>query len=273
MGACSRRENVVSIAVGRQSLESEAVAVIAPRYLFVCLIVLLIAANIVTGAMTERDSVPTPWLLLPWGITAACMIACFAIIGKLPVRVAGQVSVSDWRSILVDQRNKMSLARLQLVLWSVLVISAALTEGILNSIWGRPEPLNLAIPSQLWIVLGLSSASFVAAPVVLGSKADHKWLHTKAPGQHAWRDIFYGDDTGNADQVDVSKVQQFFFTVLLIISYAVAIGNILVTITPSSATCLSFPRLDPGFVGIMAVSQVAYIAYKAIPQNKTDAPN
>jgi hypothetical protein len=40
---------------------------------------------------------------------------------------------------------------------------------------------------------------------------------------------------------------------------------------PASETLLKFPPLDPNFIGIMAVSQVAYIAYKAVPQNKTDA--
>ncbi len=72
-----------------------------------------------------------------------------------------------------------------------------------------------------------------------------------------------------ADQVDIGKVQQFFFTVVLVVTYAVAIGSLIATAIPA-ATLLTFAKLDPGFIGIMAISQTAYIAYKALPQNKID---
>jgi hypothetical protein len=52
-------------------------------------------------------------------------------------------------------------------------------------------------------------------------------------------------------------------------TYAAAIGSLIATANPS-ATLLTFPALDAGFIGIMAVSQTAYIAYKALPQDKTD---
>jgi hypothetical protein len=64
-------------------------------------------------------------------------------------------------------------------------------------------------------------------------------------------------------------VQQFFFTIVLVMTYAAAIGSLIATANPS-ATLLTFPALDAGFIGIMAVSQTAYIAYKALPQDKTD---
>jgi hypothetical protein len=242
-----------------------------PRYQFAILMLLLVLVNVSAGLMTKKDTGAAGWLLLPWAITVVIMSLGFAIIGKLPVSVGGKPPTIDWRCVIIDQRNRISLSRLQLVLWTVLVISAAITEGMLNAVWGRGQPLALNIPKELWILLGLSTASFVAAPLVLDSKADKGSLDTKPPGGHAWRDIFYGDDTGNADQVDFSKVQQFFFTILLVSVYAVAIGSVVMTTVPSSQTLLTFPPLDPGFIGIMAVSQVAYIAYKALPQNKTDA--
>ena len=112
----------------------------------------------------------------------------------------------------------------------------------------------------------MSSGSAVAAPVVLGIKADANTLSTNALDQHAWRDMFYGDDTGNDDQVDFSKVQQFFFTGVLVMVYGVQLAMIML-----GQPKLFFPTLDNGFIGLMAVSQVAYIAYKALPQNKTNA--
>ena len=232
-----------------------------PRWQFALAVLLIVIVNVGGGLLTVGASADTGWMLLPWLFTILLVILCFAIIGRLP-------PIIDWRGVLIDQRNKMSLSRLQLVVWSILVISAVVTEGVLNAVWGRPSPLSLAIPNELWIVLGISIASFVAAPVVLGTKGND--LDTNLPDQHAWRDIFYGDDTGNADQVDFSKVQQFFFTIVLVVGYAVSIGRTLVAAVPSSSQ-LVFPGLDPGFIGIMAVSQTAYIAYKAIPQNNTDS--
>jgi hypothetical protein len=236
---------------------------VPPRYEFALAIVVILAVNVAAGLITRHHTEPDGWLLLtPWILTAAGMVWCFALIGRLP-------PIVDWRGLIIDQRNKISLSRVQLVAWSLLVISAITTEGILNAVWGRQNPLELAIPSQLWVLLGLSAGTFVAAPLVLASKADRGNLATKAPYEHAWRDIFYGDDTGNADQVDFSKVQQFFFTVVLVMTYAAAIGSLVVTANPA-ATLLTFPALDAGFIGIMAVSQTAYIAYKALPQDKTD---
>ena len=236
---------------------------VPPRCEFAVAIVVIVAVNVVAGFVTRHRVEQQGWLLLtPWVITAVGMVWCFALIGRLP-------PVVDWRGLLIDQRNKISLSRVQLVAWSLLVISAVITEAILNAVWGRTNPLELRIPPELWVLLGLSAGTFVAAPLVLASKADRGDLATKAPYQHAWRDIFYGDDTGNADQVDISKVQQFFFTLVLVVTYAVAVGSLIATAIPAE-TLLTFARLDPGFIGIMAVSQTAYIAYKALPQNKID---
>ena len=235
---------------------------LAPRFQFALAVILAAGVNIAGGLLSAGEKAATGWMLLPWLATIALLVLCFAIIGRLPPLI-------DWRGLLIDQRNKIILSRLQLVMWTILVISTILTEGVLNSVWGQAKPLDLAIPSQLWILLGISSTSAIAAPVVLGMKGAA--LDTNAINGHAWRDIFYGDDTGNADQVDFSKVQQFFFTVILVGAYAINIGSVLASAVASSSM-LTFPPLDPGFIAIMGVSQTAYIAYKAVPQNKTDAP-
>lgn len=245
---------------------------VPPWIRFAFLLALLVVVDLGAGLLIRGQTQAGGLILLPWGVTAAIMVLCFAMIGEIPTGAAGCSSGGDWRRVLVDQRNKMSLSQLQLVLWTLLVISAAFTEGMVNAAWGSHDPLALQIPSRLWILLGLSTTSFVAAPVVLSGKAKTGSLHTKNKGEHAWRDIFFGDDMANADQVDFSKVQQLFFTILLLFVYTVALGSVMVGAVPSKATQLTFPQLDRGFIGIMAVSQTAYIAYKALPQKQTDAP-
>ncbi len=244
-----------------------------PHFQFAGLVVLIVVVNIIAG-LHSAPADPGLCVLGAWLLTLVGLVGCFAVIGRLP-------PVVDWRGVLIDQRNKMSLARLQLVLWSLLVISAVMTEGTINAVWSvvpnaLKNPLDLNVPPEMWILLGLSGASAVAAPIVLGVKADQGTLSVNAQGQHAWRDIFYGDETGNDDQVDFSKVQQFFLTVVLVIAYGVEVAAIMLhpSAPPgvSGATAmLYFPALDKGLVALMGVSQVAYIGYKAVPHSKTDA--
>ncbi|MFZ2005681.1 MAG: hypothetical protein WB697_18210 [Stellaceae bacterium] len=235
-----------------------------PRFRFAGLVLAIVLVNIAAGIVSTAEwfggPLPKgPCALAAWFITIVLLMGCFVVVGRIP-------PVVDWRGVLIDQRNRISLSRTQLVLWTLLVVSAIITEGTLNAIWVEANPLDLQIPSQLWILLGMSSGSAVAAPVVLGIKADANTLSTNALDQHAWRDMFYGDDTGNDDQVDFSKVQQFFFTGVLVMVYGVQLAMIML-----GQPKLFFPTLDNGFIGLMAVSQVAYIAYKALPQNKTNA--
>lgn len=230
-------------------------------------LLLLIAVNVGGGFLT-RDLAPNQGgPLAVWLITLALMVLCLAAIGWMQ-------PINDWRGVLVDQRNKISLSRLQLVLWSIVVVSAVISYGSLNALWGQTHALNLNVPNQLWILLGISTGSFVAAPLVLGTKAANQ-LDVNKPNGHCWNDIFFGDDTGNNDRVDFSKVQQFFFTIVLVLVYVVSLGSVLMNANPAATgetPVLTFPALDSGFIGLMAISQTAYIAYKALPQNKTDAP-
>lgn len=245
-------------------------------WLFPVLVVLIVAVNAAIGIEIRPDfslaAAAGIWRVMDWGLTIVLLIGCFSVLGLLP---SGDPPVSDWRGVLIDQRNKITLSRFQLVLWTLLVVATIIVEGMLNAIWGVKGPLDLAVPHQLWILLGLSSGSAVAAPIVLGMKPPQN-LHTKDPNTHAWYDMFYGDEVGNADQVDFSKVQQFFLTVVLVVAYATEIIMILLTpgIPPGATTTdkmTYFPSLDDGLLALMGVSQVAYIAYKAVPQTKLDA--
>jgi hypothetical protein len=249
----------------------------APRYQFAGLVLQIVVVNLLAGFCSGKPAEAGLWVVGAWLITIGLLVGCFAIVGLVPT---GNPPISDWRGVLIDQRNRISLSRFQLVLWTLLVISAVITEGTVNALWPSvAHPLSLSIPKELWILLGLSSGATVAAPIVLGAKRANGTLSMRPANGYAWRDIFYGDDTGNDDQVDFSKVQQFFFTVVLVIVYAIEIGSIMMhpAVPPDAAAgttaMLFFPGLDPGFLGIMAVSQVAYISYKALPQNQTNAPN
>ena len=69
--------------------------------------------------------------------------------------------------ILIDRDNRISLSRLQLVVWSSVLISALTTAGLDNVFTqSNSPPLNIEIPPQIWALLGLGAFSATAAPVL-----------------------------------------------------------------------------------------------------------
>jgi hypothetical protein len=61
--------------------------------------------------------------------------------------VAGQGITGLWRGLLIDERNKISLARLQLTLWTIVVLSGFLTAALSNLAAQQPNPPNRATTS------------------------------------------------------------------------------------------------------------------------------
>ena len=56
--------------------------------------------------------------------------------------IAGQGITGLWRGLLIDERNKISLSRLQVTLWTIVVLSGFLTTALSNLASGQPNPLS-----------------------------------------------------------------------------------------------------------------------------------
>lgn len=78
------------------------------------------------------------------------------------------------------------------------------------------------------------------------------------PKPWAWSDVFLGDLNSTDDKVDLSKVQQFFFTVIVVAVYAVRLGYAFAT-----EDRITFPAIDAGFIQLLGISNAAYLIYKA----------
>ena len=186
-----------------------------------------------------------------WLLTLAMFVGILAI--------AGRTICARWDGIFIDRDNRISLARFQLVLWTCLLISAFFTAGLTN-IWLRgSDALTITVPPQIWALLGLGSFTAVAAPVIkegqkrvafqdpatpkLAASAGpqavtaeiktsqdltnegHYVKHVcvnQSPADARWVNMIMGDYEGAA-HVDVSKLQQLIFTVVLVTAYGFAI--------------------------------------------------
>lgn len=87
-----------------------------------------------------------------WGICALGMIILLALAGR---EINGQ-----WLGILIDTRNKMSLSRLQITLWTVMVLSAYLmmamprVAAMLGGTLNQQQALDISFPEELILAMG-----------------------------------------------------------------------------------------------------------------------
>jgi hypothetical protein len=167
----------------------------------------------------------------------------------------------------VDTRNRISLSKLQAGAWTVVVLAALSTVAVYNLL-GRgadagTTDLDIAIPGELLLAMGISATSMVAAPALLSLKAANGVLDTNDTAHEAsWGDLVTGDETGNAESPDLGKIQQLLITVLLLGCYA---GYVFIKLSSREAPIHALPVLDKTFVWLLGLSHASYLAYKATP--------
>jgi hypothetical protein len=61
--------------------------------------------------------------------------------------------------------------------------------------------------------------------------------------------------------LNVSKVQQLLLTLVGLVAYGLAIGDLLATIL-AGVTIAELPGMDGGFLSLLAASSATYLAYK-----------
>lgn len=206
--------------------------------------------------------------------------------------IAGHGVTGCWRGPLIDERNKVSLSRLQTTLWTLLILSALLAAALTNIRDGQINPLSIVVPTGLWILMGISTTSLIGSPLVLSTKKnksadDEQTKHTlnllaaqsididhvtnvgqvivnTSPKNARWSDLFTGEETGNAAQFDLGKVQMFYFTVILFVVYATAIA--ILFIGPVKIIT-AFPDMDTSILTLLGISHATYLTNKAIPHS------
>lgn len=239
--------------------------------------------------------------LLVWLISLGLLLMLLVI--------AGDGAVDRWTGALIDDRNKFSLSRLQMVVWSVVMLSGFLTAAFHNIVAlvgsGQPfQPLAITIPNQLWLMMGISTTAMIGSPLIKGIKKDRepdlaqmqRTMQALA-AQRGWptaavtdrvvnqgqivcnlstrdaqfSDLFKGEETGNAAHLDLSRLQMFLFTVVLVVAYAVALGNLFASVS-NRTPITGFPNIDPSLVALLGISNAGYLGTKAAPNSQSD-PN
>ena len=197
----------------------------------------------------------------------------------------------------IDNRNRLSLSKLQAGAWTVLVLSAFATVAAFNAglpgiDYGTVANVNVVIPGELLLAMGISATSLVATPALLSLKADEdpqdgaeqkatvrtgktivgngKVATKTAPSEASWADLVTGDELGNAGTPDLGKIQQVLITLILLASYA---DYVFQALSAPVGPIGQLPAIDKSFVWLLGISHASYLAYKAAPHTEdADAP-
>lgn len=221
---------------------------------------------------------------LKWVETWLTVLLLTTLVGLL----IGHGIRGHWLGLLIDAENRMSLARLQILLWTLLILSSFLTAVAMNVAADIREPLNIAIPTDLWLLMGISVVSMVGAPLIQRRKhartagdpatSDPSGVQAHLPGEsvsaiysgqqdktpqfHApgIADIFQEEDTNATQTVSIGQLQMFFFTLILLFGYGAALAGLFATDEP----ILAFPEIDGGMLALLGISHASFLVNKAM---------
>lgn len=205
------------------------------------------------------------------------------------VAIAGHGISGRFRGALVDDRNKVSLSRLQMLAWTILTLSAFGVIVIARATVNPVTALEVGIPETLWLLMGISTTSLIGSPMVNSTKrrpehqmdgpkvyrllraqsvdptkveADGAIARNTSPADSRWSDLFTGEEVSNVAQLDLAKIQMFFFTVLVVLTYGVAVGELLLT----QPIPTQLPDVSEGMVALLGISHAGYLTSKAVPR-------
>ncbi len=220
-----------------------------------------------------------PNVFAAW-LTYAFLLAGFAM-------AAGYGFAGRFSGPLIDDRNKMSLSRFQLLLWTLIVVPAFLAIAAARVLEHDLDPLKIAVPSEVWTLLGISTGAFVGSPIIqayktgqapsahqiteyeartgLAYESQNGLLDVKAaPKDATWTDLFSGEEVGDFKFLDVGKVQMFFFTLVIAGAYAAAIGDALWRLGAAA----TFPSVDQSMIALLGISQAGFLTNQAVPHSQ-----
>ena len=197
-------------------------------------------------------------IFIAWGISAALLVLLALVVGRL-------AAVKRWLGILVDDRYRFSLTQLQIVTWSIVILS--LISGVFfgRLLAGVKDPLDFAIPSQVLGRIGISAGSAVTAISIKATKDPAKI----GAGEPRFRQIFLAEEGTYADKViDVTKYQNFVTTIILVAAY-VTLSIHAIHDAGSAKAVTSLPDISGTFLILLGISHGAYLAAK-VPSKPGD---
>jgi hypothetical protein len=222
-------------------------------------------------------AVRLPWGLYPSWIVVMITLTAFTL-------VVGRGVTGVWKGVFVDERLRMSLSRVQMSAWTIVIVAAFGTIAIARVQNDAATAMDIGVPETVWLLLGITTTSLIGSPLIRNAKKntpinkvralaliehqkvgpnavthDGQVVKNRSIDEASFADLFMGENVDNFTLFDVGKLQMFFFTVLSVLAYAVAIGQSLRA--PDLPTAL--PDVGSGMLPILGISHAGYLMSKA----------
>ena len=214
-------------------------------------------------------------LWVAWGVSAAVMVGI--------ATWAGWAATHRIGGILIDTRGRYSLTRLQVSLWTILVVS--LLAGVLaaRATVAGLDPLGFKIPGTVLVALGVSLGSGVVSIAIKAYKDRTRGDYVAAsealarvteepagqrPPSARLGQIVLVEEGPLADEaVDVTKLQNLLFTLFLIGAYVVIAVRVFRGYGPpppirGPAGITGLPEFNATFLTLLVISDAAYLSGK-----------
>jgi hypothetical protein len=216
------------------------------------------------------------WLATILLIVALCVVAGILVNGRPD-------------GILINDRNRISLGRLQWTARLIVLMSGYFLETMSNVGNGFSLPTMsqdllglLGIVSGPTVTAGLisnnkkqsdspaapKSAGAAVAPLAATDNPTNvgQMDANKTAAEASWADLYLGEDVGNRYVVDISRLQKFLVTIILVTIYFAwfwqGLGQ------DHSKGFVEMPGLDgkDTFLWLLGISHAGYLASKATPK-------
>jgi hypothetical protein len=202
---------------------------------------------------------------LAWAISAAVLLLSALVVGKT------MTGLNRWFGLLIDSRHQYSLTKLQISLWTIVVLS--LIAGVA---FGRAvhhaSALGFEIPDVLLVVMGISLGSTVAATTVKTTAENRTITKAIAAGRQPSlprdlststpRQFFQREEGGvSIEEIDLTKFQNFWITLIVVAAYVTLVITTFGKLA-SPAEIVSLPTMEGTFATLLAISHATYIAGK-----------
>jgi hypothetical protein len=222
---------------------------------------------------------------LPWGVYASWIIAMIAL--TLFTLVVGRGVTGVWKGAFVDDRFRMSLSRLQMLTWTIVIVAALGTMAIARAQTDAVTAMDIAVPPTVWALLGISITSLIGSPLIKNAKKDPaagpdparavallaamgkgpdevsvegQVVRNTSIDAASFADLFMGEYVETFALLDIAKIQMFFFTVLLVLAYAISVGKML----RGDPGLAALPDVGSGMLPLLGISHAGYLLSKTV---------
>ncbi|WP_316189802.1 hypothetical protein [Bradyrhizobium sp. SZCCHNS1054] len=196
--------------------------------------------------------------------------------------------------IWIDERNRVSLARAQVTLWTIVALGGFATVALYNI--GLDAAVKFPrIPGSIMAALGIAFGSPILSALILDKQQqstvlqsivrvgrtssnatdfrdrevdtddDPKLEKRDLPSDASLADVFVGEHVADCGQVDISRLQNVILTVTLVLGYFAMLLEQAGGILPESvlAGLPHLPDPDATFTSVLLVSHATYLGTKA----------